>query len=150
MGKTFSAHPDRRCTNGLERVEGTWKKQIKGKEKEHWNQSTDDDLHVIGGRRDQLEGKIQQRCGLAVVELIGRVHWAPVRSEGPSRRPPVGSSLSVLLESVANLGAVLRASHSSKPAAAITPPATIDLPCDRGQSRRGCLRHPDGSSIAGA
>jgi uncharacterized protein YjbJ (UPF0337 family) len=68
MRKTFPAHPDRRCTNGLERVEGTWK-QIKGKMK--WNQSTDDDLD---GRRDQFEGMIQKRCGLAVVELIGRVH----------------------------------------------------------------------------
>jgi uncharacterized protein YjbJ (UPF0337 family) len=92
MRKTFPAHPDRRCTNGLERVEGTWK-QIKVKEKDKWNQSTDDDLD---GRRDQLEGKSQQRCGLAVVELIGRVHWGPCAA-GPSRRAPVGSSLSVLV-----------------------------------------------------
>jgi hypothetical protein len=34
--------------------------------KEKWNQSTGDDLD---GRPDQLEGKIQQRSGLAVVEL---------------------------------------------------------------------------------
>jgi uncharacterized protein YjbJ (UPF0337 family) len=30
-----------------------------------WGQLTDDDLNVIAGRRDQLEGKIQERYGLA-------------------------------------------------------------------------------------
>ena len=35
--------------------------------KEKWGQLTDDDLDVINGRRDQLEGKIQQRYGLAKV-----------------------------------------------------------------------------------
>jgi uncharacterized protein YjbJ (UPF0337 family) len=46
------------------RVEGNWK-QIKGSVKEKWGKLTDDDLDVINGRRDQLEGKIQQRYGLA-------------------------------------------------------------------------------------
>jgi uncharacterized protein YjbJ (UPF0337 family) len=34
---------------------------MKGKIKEKWGHLTDDDLDVINGRRDQLEGKIQQR-----------------------------------------------------------------------------------------
>ena len=47
------------------RVEGNWK-QMKGKIKEKWGNLTDDDLDVINGRRDQLEGKkIQQRYGIA-------------------------------------------------------------------------------------
>jgi uncharacterized protein YjbJ (UPF0337 family) len=46
------------------RVEGNWK-QTKGKIKEKWGQLTDDDLTTINGKRDQLEGKIQQRYGLA-------------------------------------------------------------------------------------
>jgi uncharacterized protein YjbJ (UPF0337 family) len=46
-------------SHGLERVEGNWK-QVKGKVKEQWGKLTDDDLDVIGGRRDQLEGKIQE------------------------------------------------------------------------------------------
>jgi uncharacterized protein YjbJ (UPF0337 family) len=46
------------------RVEGNWK-QIKGSVKEKWGKLTDDDLEVINGRRDQLEGKIQQHYGLA-------------------------------------------------------------------------------------
>ena len=37
------------------RVEGNWK-QVKGKVKEQWGKLTDDDLDVIEGRRDQLEG----------------------------------------------------------------------------------------------
>jgi uncharacterized protein YjbJ (UPF0337 family) len=33
--------------------------------KQKWGQLTDDDLAKIDGRRDELEGKIQQRYGLA-------------------------------------------------------------------------------------
>jgi uncharacterized protein YjbJ (UPF0337 family) len=44
------------------RVEGNWK-QVKGKIKEQWGKLTDDDLDVIAGKQDQLEGKLQQRYG---------------------------------------------------------------------------------------
>ena len=44
------------------RVEGSWK-EVTGKIKQKWGQLTDDDLAQINGRRDQLEGKIQQRYG---------------------------------------------------------------------------------------
>jgi uncharacterized protein YjbJ (UPF0337 family) len=46
------------------RVEGNWK-QMKGRAKERWGKLTDDDLTVIAGRRDQLEGMIQERYGYA-------------------------------------------------------------------------------------
>ena len=46
------------------RVEGSWK-QIKGTVKEKWGKLTDDDLDVINGRREQLEGKLQERYGYA-------------------------------------------------------------------------------------
>jgi uncharacterized protein YjbJ (UPF0337 family) len=46
------------------RVEGSWK-QVKGAVKEKWGKLTDDDLDVINGRREQLEGKIQERYGFA-------------------------------------------------------------------------------------
>jgi uncharacterized protein YjbJ (UPF0337 family) len=46
------------------RVEGSWK-QIKGTVKEKWGKLTDDDLDVINGRREQLEGKLQERYGFA-------------------------------------------------------------------------------------
>ena len=48
---------------GIE-FEGNWK-QIKGQIKEKWGKLTDDDLNVINGKRDQLEGKIQERYGYA-------------------------------------------------------------------------------------
>jgi uncharacterized protein YjbJ (UPF0337 family) len=44
--------------------EGGWK-QFTGKVKEKWGKLTDDDLTAINGRRDQLEGKIQERYGYA-------------------------------------------------------------------------------------
>ena len=47
-----------------DRIAGNWK-QVKGKIKEQWGKLTDDDLTTIEGRRDQLEGKIQQRYGYA-------------------------------------------------------------------------------------
>jgi uncharacterized protein YjbJ (UPF0337 family) len=46
------------------RIEGNWK-QAQGKIKEKWGKLTDDDLTKINGRREQLEGIIEQRYGLA-------------------------------------------------------------------------------------
>ena len=37
---------------------------IGGSVKEKWGKVTDDDLATINGRRDQLEGKIQERYGI--------------------------------------------------------------------------------------
>ena len=47
-----------------DRIEGNWK-QFKGKAREQWGDLTDDDLDVVGGKRQQLAGKIQERYGLA-------------------------------------------------------------------------------------
>ena len=46
------------------RVEGNWK-QVK----EKWGKLTDDDIDVIMGRRGQLEGKIQERYGIAMDQV---------------------------------------------------------------------------------
>jgi uncharacterized protein YjbJ (UPF0337 family) len=46
------------------RVEGNWK-QMRGGVKERWGKLTDDDLTAIAGRRDRLEGLIQERYGYA-------------------------------------------------------------------------------------
>ena len=46
------------------RIQGNWK-QARGQIKEKWGKLTDDDLTMINGRREQLEGLIQQRYGLA-------------------------------------------------------------------------------------
>ena len=64
-----------------DRVEGNWK-QFTGKVREKWGKLTDDDLTTINGRRDQLEGKIQERYGLAkdqvkkdVDDWYGKQSW---------------------------------------------------------------------------
>ena len=44
-------------------VEGNWK-ELKGKAKQAWGHLTDDDLDKIAGKREQLEGKIQERHGI--------------------------------------------------------------------------------------
>jgi uncharacterized protein YjbJ (UPF0337 family) len=47
-----------------DRIEGNWK-NFTGKVKEQWGNLTDDDLQAVQGRRDQLEGKLQERYGYA-------------------------------------------------------------------------------------
>ena len=43
-------------------VEGNWK-QVRGNVKKQWGKLTDDDLTAIDGRREALEGRIQERYG---------------------------------------------------------------------------------------
>jgi uncharacterized protein YjbJ (UPF0337 family) len=45
-----------------DRIEGQWK-QYKGKAKERWGRLTDDQLDVIAGKRQRLEGKLQELYG---------------------------------------------------------------------------------------
>ena len=47
-----------------DQLEGKWK-QYKGQAREKWGKLTDDDLHIIGGRREQLIGRLQERYGIA-------------------------------------------------------------------------------------
>ena len=47
-----------------DRVEGNWK-QLKGKAREKWGKLTDNDLEAIGGKKDQLIGRIQERYGIS-------------------------------------------------------------------------------------
>ncbi|WP_439534058.1 CsbD family protein [Polymorphobacter sp.] len=47
-----------------DRIEGNWQ-QFTGKVKESWGKLTDDDLTEIGGKRDVMVGKIQERYGIA-------------------------------------------------------------------------------------
>jgi len=47
-----------------DRIEGNWK-QVKGNVKEQWGKLTDDHIDVIGGKRDQLVGRIQESYGVA-------------------------------------------------------------------------------------
>lgn len=47
-----------------DRIEGNWK-QFAGKAREKWGKLTDDDIEKLGGRKDQLVGRIQERYGIA-------------------------------------------------------------------------------------
>lgn len=42
---------------------GKWK-QLKGAAKEQWGKLTDDDLDVIDGKQEKLQGRLQERYGL--------------------------------------------------------------------------------------
>ena len=46
-----------------DRIEGNWK-QFMGTAREKWGKLTDDDWHVVAGRKDQLVGKVQERYGI--------------------------------------------------------------------------------------
>lgn len=52
-----------------DQVAGKWK-QMAGTVKEKWGKLTDDDLTVIGGQKDVLVGKIQERYGITKEEAL--------------------------------------------------------------------------------
>jgi uncharacterized protein YjbJ (UPF0337 family) len=43
-------------------IAGNWK-QLTGKVKEQWGKLTDDDIAKIAGKREQLEGALQEKYG---------------------------------------------------------------------------------------
>lgn len=55
-----------------QQLQGNWK-QFKGKVKEAWGDLTDDELDRYEGRRDQLEGYIQEKTGERRAEIRGRI-----------------------------------------------------------------------------
>ena len=74
---TFSpANIEQERAMNWDRVEGNWK-QFTGKVKEQWGKLTEDDLTVIGGKQEQLVGRIQERYGIAKDEAEKQVKtWA--------------------------------------------------------------------------
>jgi len=67
-----------------DQIEGKWK-QTKGAVKEKWGKLTEDDLEAIGGRQDQLVGKIQERYGILREEAKKRVdEWLKANREEPA------------------------------------------------------------------
>jgi uncharacterized protein YjbJ (UPF0337 family) len=47
-----------------DRIEGNWK-QFSGKVRQQWGKLTDDDLDTIGGKREELSGRIQEVYGIS-------------------------------------------------------------------------------------
>lgn len=44
-------------------IEGRWN-ELKGRLRSKWAKLTDDDMEMIGGKKDMLVGRLQQRYGL--------------------------------------------------------------------------------------
>lgn len=64
-----------------DRIEGDWK-QFKGSVKERWGKLTDDQLTQLGGKRDQLAGKIQEAYGVTRDEAEKQLdHWQKVQAD---------------------------------------------------------------------
>tara|TARA_R100001126_G_C4759637_1_gene117084 strand:+ start:44 stop:280 length:237 start_codon:yes stop_codon:yes gene_type:complete len=59
-----------------DQIEGRWT-EMKGKARASWGELTDDELTQIGGKKDQLVGKLQQKYGLEREEAERRADdWA--------------------------------------------------------------------------
>jgi uncharacterized protein YjbJ (UPF0337 family) len=97
------------------RIEGDWKR-MKGSAKAQWGKLTDDDLATIAGRREELEGKLQERYGYAKDRIKREIdEWASeVRAS--ARKVANDADLSDELDAIradvqnltANLGDVAR------------------------------------------
>ncbi len=55
-----------------DKIEGKWL-ETRGAIRARWGKLTDDDLAVIGGKRDQLIGILQQRYGTTKEEIERQV-----------------------------------------------------------------------------
>jgi uncharacterized protein YjbJ (UPF0337 family) len=63
-----------------DQFQGQWL-QVKGSIKQQWGKLTDDDLIYIGGTRDNLVGRIQERYGIVREEADRRVkQWMDDRT----------------------------------------------------------------------
>jgi uncharacterized protein YjbJ (UPF0337 family) len=61
-GRCIVVCPQENIIMDWNRIEGSWK-EFKGKARSQWGQLTDDDLTMIGGKRDELLGRLQARYG---------------------------------------------------------------------------------------
>ena len=52
-------------------IDGKWK-ELKGYAREEWGKLTKDELGEVGGKKDRLEGKLQQKYGYASDEAARR------------------------------------------------------------------------------
>jgi uncharacterized protein YjbJ (UPF0337 family) len=85
-GKRLALFDVRRSIVNQDIFQGRWN-QIKGKVREKWGQLTDDDFTQIGGQKDQLVGRVQERYGLAKEEAEREVNdWLNEQTEVPRTR----------------------------------------------------------------
>lgn len=73
-------------TMNWDELEGKWN-QCKGQIREKWSKLTDDDIHAIAGKRDQLIGRLQERYGIAKLEAAEQAEaFLKVLTEDPKER----------------------------------------------------------------
>jgi uncharacterized protein YjbJ (UPF0337 family) len=59
-----------------DQVEGKWK-QMKGVVRQKWGKLTDDDIDLIGGKQQELVGRLQERYGYSKEEAERNVdEWS--------------------------------------------------------------------------
>jgi uncharacterized protein YjbJ (UPF0337 family) len=73
-----------------DQIQGSWK-ELKGKVRTKWAKLTDDDMDQIGGKRDILLGRLQQRYGYekdkAESELEGWLQSFPTERRSDEEDP---------------------------------------------------------------
>ncbi len=70
-----------------DQIEGKWR-QAKGTVKQKWGKLTDDDLTFIGGSKDKLVGRLQERYGYKKEQAQDQVdQWvSTVSLDAPSQQ----------------------------------------------------------------
>jgi uncharacterized protein YjbJ (UPF0337 family) len=64
-----------------DRIEGNWK-QFTGQARQKWGKLTDSDWQTVGGKKDELVGRIQERYGIAKDEADKQANaWADALKE---------------------------------------------------------------------
>jgi uncharacterized protein YjbJ (UPF0337 family)/ElaB/YqjD/DUF883 family membrane-anchored ribosome-binding protein len=81
------------------RIEGDWKR-LKGNAKEQWGRLTDDDLAVINGRREQLEGKLQERYGYTKDRIKREIEDWALQVRGSARKIANDADLSDKVDAI--------------------------------------------------
>ncbi len=70
-----------------DQIEGKWR-QAKGEVKQRWGKLTDDDLTFIGGSKDKLVGRLQERYGFKKEQAQNEIdNWVSTVSIGSSAEP---------------------------------------------------------------
>ena len=81
-----------------DQIEGKWK-QFTGSARERWGQPTDDDWQTIGGKKDQLVGRIQERYGIARAEAEKQAdEWSRALKQSQPDDPPGRAPLESLMK----------------------------------------------------
>ena len=69
-----------------DQIEGKWK-QLTGSVKQQWSKFTDDDLAYIGGTKDRLIGRLQEKYGIKKEEAQRRAEeWLSAQEESADNR----------------------------------------------------------------